>query len=645
MLSTELALLQSNMTYMYQKRGPQYHWVVELFERLKLPVFEGVQAALEAFNEQRKLSLDHEKTDSSKRRRIQLKTERTVDAQCRKVWSKKHGHDTYGSDDSDLDEDEIKPKGRKKHTSEGKCKCGSTTHQRTTHSECPLNQKSGISSRKKRESGDSVDDRASEDGDVIYYSEDSRSDAESIALNEGMPTPTGDSSWCFEDDIISGIICLCGALGRAHKKDCPLNSRNRYAGCTLFPKASCVDSGKGDKSATSEVGTGSTHLGKREKPGSGKPPPAKKRRSTFKVGDCVNLHDSKLGKCHLPCCIVQMFGDRCLLCYHKGVLATGCTKGQLMAVTGDVCISAENWRTAARVSLREVADDPASLEVCNCGIAKPAVEYVVDRTEDSAVVSSDESSAIASNTWLSTPLYTLHADKKQEVVSPDGWLSDTGIKAAQLLILQEFPHIAGLQDPAVHNTLSFQILKGEFVQIIFVGGCHWCTVSNIGCGEGVVNVYDSMYSSVSSGTIKLIASLMFSPAEQLVVRMMDVGRQSNASDCGVLSIAFAYSICSGEDPCKIKYGHRSIRQHLADCLEKCCLSRFPVVGERRTVGVRHTQSVDLHCSCRLPEEKGDKMAECDMCKTWYHQHCMNIPDNVFDDETDVPWKCRSCAAE
>ena len=46
-LSTELALLQSNMTYMYQKRGPQYHWVVGLFEHLKLPVFDGIQGALE----------------------------------------------------------------------------------------------------------------------------------------------------------------------------------------------------------------------------------------------------------------------------------------------------------------------------------------------------------------------------------------------------------------------------------------------------------------------------------------------------------------------------------------------------------------------------------------------------------------------
>ena len=77
-VSTELALLQSNVTYMYQKRGPQYHWVVELF---KLPVFEGVQAALEAFNQQRKLNLDRQKTDSSKRRRIQLKTERKMSSQ------------------------------------------------------------------------------------------------------------------------------------------------------------------------------------------------------------------------------------------------------------------------------------------------------------------------------------------------------------------------------------------------------------------------------------------------------------------------------------------------------------------------------------------------------------------------------------
>ena len=124
-----------------------------------------------------------------------------------------------------------------------------------------------------------------------------------------------------------------------------------------------------------------------------------------------------------------------------------------------------------------------SMCACNYGLAKTVIEHVVDLTEDPTVVSSADGSAVASNTWLSTPLYTLQVDKKWEIVSPDGWLSDAVISADQLLILQEFPNIAGLQDPAVHRNLSFQILRGEFVQIIFVGGCHWCTVSNIGCGD------------------------------------------------------------------------------------------------------------------------------------------------------------------
>ena len=143
-----------------------------------------------------------------------MKNERTADAQCRKLWSKKHGHNTYSSDNSDIDKDELERKGQKKRTTGGTCKCESTTHQRTNHGDCPLNVKT-------QRSGVSVDDRASDNSDVIYYSEDSLSDAESISLKERAPTPTGYR--CFEDDIISGIY-VCGVLGRAHKRDCLSNS-------------------------------------------------------------------------------------------------------------------------------------------------------------------------------------------------------------------------------------------------------------------------------------------------------------------------------------------------------------------------------------------------------------------------------------
>ena len=115
--------------------------------------------------------------------------------------------------------------------------------------------------------------RASDNNDVISYSEDTLSDAESISLEKSVPTPTGDTSWCFEDDVLSGI-CVCGALGRAHKRDCPSNSRNRNVGCTLFPKASSADSDKNGKDdacvkskppkASKPVDTRSTRRGKRE---------------------------------------------------------------------------------------------------------------------------------------------------------------------------------------------------------------------------------------------------------------------------------------------------------------------------------------------------------------------------------------------
>ena len=70
---------------------------------------------------------------------------------------------------------------------------------------------------------------------------------------------------------------------------------------------------------------------------------------------------------------------------------------------------------------------------------------------------------------------------------------------------------------------------------------------------GVVNVYDSLYSSVSNKTIHLIANMVYSSSSTLEVRMMDVAKQS---DCGILSIAYAFDLCSGNDPCEVKYDHK-----------------------------------------------------------------------------------------
>ena len=201
----------------------------------------------------------------------------------------------------------------------------------------------------------------------------------------------------------------------------------------------------------------------------------------------------------------------------------------------------------------------------------------------------------------------------------------------------------GLESPVLQEVLSFQVHTGEFVQIINVRGNHWCVVSTIGCDRdsGVVNVYDSLYPSVPSDTIYLIASMIRSSASRLEVRMANVDKQSNCSDCGVLAIAFAFDICSGSDPCKAMFDHKIIRKHLLMCLEDCKFSRFPVLGDRNPPEPQ-VCIVDLHCSCNMPERKGDEdMALCESCDTWYHRHCMDIPDKVFD-ESAVDWQCRSC---
>ena len=138
-VATNLALLQANLTYMHGKFGISYHWIPELYRRMKLPVFDGVQEELERRNVQRKRGLDRAKTTAVKKRRIELKRRRVVEGFQRSEWTKTHGRDAYGGNDED-ESDHGKVVKRKrgiakprkaKPKSEGLCRaCGSSTHKR-----------------------------------------------------------------------------------------------------------------------------------------------------------------------------------------------------------------------------------------------------------------------------------------------------------------------------------------------------------------------------------------------------------------------------------------------------------------------------------------------------------------------------------
>ena len=93
-------------------------------------------------------------------------------------------------------------------------------------------------------------------------------------------------------------------------------------------------------------------------------------------------------------------------------------------------------------------------------------------------------------------------------------------------------------------------------------------------------MYDSLYKTLSKETVHLIARMVHVPSSELKVVILDVEKQSNSSDCGVLARAYAFDICSGMNPCSVRFDHSKIRPHLITCLENCQVSRFPVLGQR-----------------------------------------------------------------
>lgn len=80
--------------------------------------------------------------------------------------------------------------------------------------------------------------------------------------------------------------------------------------------------------------------------------------------------------------------------------------------------------------------------------------------------------------------------------SPTGWLDCSIIQQAQVLLQQHNPLIGGFQRTTLGPVRNFDIVSGEFVQILHTGNSHWVCVSSIGCVPGFVHLFDSLYNDV-----------------------------------------------------------------------------------------------------------------------------------------------------
>ena len=80
--------------------------------------------------------------------------------------------------------------------------------------------------------------------------------------------------------------------------------------------------------------------------------------------------------------------------------------------------------------------------------------------------------------WL--PSLNLSQTDKDILLSPTAWITDSIVNAAQQLLREQFPQLPGLQDVSLGLTMAFDIMPGEFLQILHTSQGHWLTVSTTG---------------------------------------------------------------------------------------------------------------------------------------------------------------------
>lgn len=226
----------------------------------------------------------------------------------------------------------------------------------------------------------------------------------------------------------------------------------------------------------------------------------------------------------------------------------------------------------------------------------------------------------------------------KEAITAGEWLCDEVINATQLLLKNQHPNIGGFQSTLLANILAMDPQGNrEFVQILNVQNNHWILISTVGCPPSTINVYDSMHLSLSPRLKKLVADLMQSPSEKIVIRYRDVQWQSGGSDCGLFALAFATSLCLGIDPVSVTFVQSEMRPHLLFCIEKQVMSMFPYKHRNSNLKTtsNRTELLPVYCTCRLPDD-GSKMVECCSCLEWYHVDC--VPR--FNE--DAQWFCIKC---
>ena len=178
-------------------------------------------------------------------------------------------------------------------------------------------------------------------------------------------------------------------------------------------------------------------------------------------------------------------------------------------------------------------------------------------------------------TEKSASLAKLNEQHYKLILSPHGWLDCDIVHAVHVCLRKINPGVEGLQRPTLGPCRNFNEVNGEFIQILHTGQQHWACVASVGCGDGTVNLYDSLYhniiySEVEDQVVNLVGQENFTG-----IQVVPVQQQQNGSDCGVFAAAFATCLAYGIPPQTVRFDIYKMRAHLYYSLKNGLLQMFP----------------------------------------------------------------------
>lgn len=262
-----------------------------------------------------------------------------------------------------------------------------------------------------------------------------------------------------------------------------------------------------------------------------------------------------------------------------------------------------------------------------------------DGTKECIVLPTDDEDFSEEQACMTVSGITLFQSDVDILESPRAWLNERLINVGQALMKEKFPHVSGLQDVGRNDTCTFEEEVGCFVQILNCCNSHWICATNINCKSNEVHIFDSMRTGdIPLSTKEVVASLMKLSQTYIFLTFPDVQQQVGGSECGLYSLAFAYSLCSGRDPARLEYNQAHFREHLLQCLRKREISDFPHSAVMKNPKKPLLRKFAVYCLCRLPNT-GDSMVQCSKCLEWFHFTCIDLEE---DAQLPEEWCCTAC---